>query len=753
MNMRLNKVFSKSLLLLSLTGLLLSCQPNTTNTTGGGGDSNDTAFIPDEVYVSEIEITKQPDRLTYVPNEERFDPTGMIVKATWSDGYVEENVPSTKYYFEPSGILTESDDKITIYYGDASTTLNIQTNLNLDLTIEQMPNKIDYTIGEVFDPTGLVLAYYNPDNNLKIAIKDYDISMVQYDKTPLELSDTAVTVTYEDKQIDIPITVRAESIQIELEDQTKVSYFGGTKPKTEILYDVETQKYYRANEEDITYDTYQEAYDAIYPHLTEASKAMLEFASGNDFIAYLDSEDRGFNVNVDIEEAGSYKVYLRGASNDLDNNPPTESYDMNISEKLKMTIDDEEIPISKNAILQGKKENEPNYHLFTNWYTAYLATIDLKEGSNTLTFTTFGDGTPTSDKISWKCYGQYDYILFEKTEKHTGEIEDLSIDYSRAKTAYHEGEVFSPVGLKVVAKYKDGYEEEIYDFTYPTEPLTRENSHIEIAYGDKKASIPLTIKKVTGLEISEGYRNTYVEGEVFDASNLVVKATFEDGVIDEDFKLYDLSVDNPLTTSSSTFTVTYFDIKVNGEITVNTEEKIQLIEFEDANYVSWTGNEISRKSSQNPTHWMLDYASGKDFLCGTNAGAVLTVKIHSSKARKANLTIRASSSFYKENPPKELFETKMNEIVDIMVNETDSIDLTDKVLPGKKAADPNGDRELFVYFADIDLGDIDLKAGSNIITFTFKNPNNYTNCFQKSDKETPQDACGQYDSLTLTLKD
>ena len=85
---------------------------------------------------------------------------------------------------------------------------------------------------------------------------------------------------------------------------------------------------------------------------------------------------------------------------------------------------------------------------------------------------------------------------------------------------------------------------------------------------------------------------------------------------------------------------------------------------------------------------MLSYASNNDFLCRTSAGDLLTVKVFSSKARTANLTIRASSSYFKENPPKEVIETKMNEIVDISVNDGQPIDLTNKVLPGKKAESP-----------------------------------------------------------------
>ena len=751
--MKLKKIIATSMLSIFLVGGLFSCNPSTEEDGNQwGGDGGDPVILPDDVYVSNIEITKQPDRLSYVPNEEKFDPTGMILKATWSDGYIEENVDHSKIYFEPSGILTEKDKEVTIFYGDATTTVQIDTDLNLELSIEQMPNKVEYTIGDTFDPTGLVLGYYNPDTGIKIPIDDYDISKIEYSDDPLTLDDTFITITYEDKTINIPINVRAESIQIELEDHTKVSYFGDARPKSQVLLDKDTNKYYIYNDKETLFDTYKEAFDESYKTMSEASKAMVEYASNNDFVAYLDSENRGFDVKVNVEETGDYKLYIRGASNDLNNNPPTESYDMNISEKLKINIGEETIPISENALLPGKTSPQPDFHLFTNWSTAYLATVHLEEGENIIKFTTIGAGDHIGN-VSWSCYGQYDYVLLEKTEKHEGEIESLSVDGSLANTTYYEGETFNPVNLKVTAKYKDGYIEEIHDFTFTKEPLTREDSSFTISYNGVETKLPLNIIKVKNIEVLQGYQANYTTGQEFDSSTLVVKATYEDGTTNEDFKLYTLKVDSPLTVNSKEFTVSYFDLEVKASLVVIEEATIQKIEFEDPLAVSWTGNEIYRKSSQDPNHWMLSYASNNDFLCRTSAGDVLTVKVFSSKARTANLTIRASSSYFKENPPKEVIETKMNEIVDISVNDGQPIDLTNKVLPGKKAESPSGDRELFVYFCDIDLGDIELKKGENLINFAFKNPNNYTNCFQKLDSVTPQDACGQYDSLTITFKD
>lgn len=152
---------NKKILLLTLPLIvnsifLVSCQQ--TNVSNNRVSSNTQKDV-DEVYVTSIEVTTPPTKTKYIPLEEAFDSKGMVVKATWSDGYIEEDVQSNKYYVEPSGILPEGIDHVTIHYGDASTIVNISTNGEKTLYIKQVPVKTDYIVGDIFDPTGLILGY------------------------------------------------------------------------------------------------------------------------------------------------------------------------------------------------------------------------------------------------------------------------------------------------------------------------------------------------------------------------------------------------------------------------------------------------------------------------------------------------------------------------------------------------------------------------------------------------------------------
>ena len=66
------------------------------------------------------------------------------------------------------------------------------------------------------------------------------------------------------------------------------------------------------------------------------------------------------------------------------------------------------------------------------------------------------------------------------------------------KTDYEEGEKFDPTGLKVVAVYQDGTEEELSDYTFaPAGALQPGDKEIVITYSEWKVSVPVTVNKKT----------------------------------------------------------------------------------------------------------------------------------------------------------------------------------------------------------------------------------------------------------------
>jgi len=103
-------------------------------------------------------------------------------------------------------------------------------------------------------------------------------------------------------------------------------------------------------------------------------------------------------------------------------------------------------------------------------------------------------------------------------DKPGGEVNNelLSIEIIEQpnKTTYIEGEEFDPTGIKLIAKYEDGREEEITDYTInPSGKLSLNDKKIEIIYEEngmvKKSYLEITVneKETTTSEQTPGQKD------------------------------------------------------------------------------------------------------------------------------------------------------------------------------------------------------------------------------------------------------
>lgn len=119
--------------------------------------------IPGGIELQSIAITAPPARTSYLAGE-AFDPTGMVVTATYSNG---ATLAATGYAVEPSGPLADGVTAVTVRYTEggrsAAATQPITVIHRLTgISIETPPAKTEYQAGEVFDPAGMaVLAAYS----------------------------------------------------------------------------------------------------------------------------------------------------------------------------------------------------------------------------------------------------------------------------------------------------------------------------------------------------------------------------------------------------------------------------------------------------------------------------------------------------------------------------------------------------------------------------------------------------------------
>ena len=164
-----------------------------------------------EKVLEKIEITTNPNKTAYEEGE-KFDKTGMVVTAVYSDNSKET---VTDYAYTPTGSLTKNDTKITITYKDKNATVTItvkeKTPPVVEKTLEKIevtknPNKTAYEEGEKFDKTGMVVTAIYSDSS-KETVTDY-----AYTPTgSLTANDKRVIITYKDKTATVTITVKEKT--------------------------------------------------------------------------------------------------------------------------------------------------------------------------------------------------------------------------------------------------------------------------------------------------------------------------------------------------------------------------------------------------------------------------------------------------------------------------------------------------------------------------------------------------------------
>ena len=115
-------------------------------------------------------------------------------------------------------------------------------------------------------------------------------------------------------------------------------------------------------------------------------------------------------------------------------------------------------------------------------------------------------------------------------------LASIEISNPPTKTAYKYGEVFSPAGMAVTARYTDGQSRTVTGYTYsPTGALKLSDTTITVSYteGDVTKTTTQAIKVAKALDriavTTPPNRTSYFSGEQFSAAGMVVTAYYTDG--------------------------------------------------------------------------------------------------------------------------------------------------------------------------------------------------------------------------------
>lgn len=110
------------------------------------------------VKLVSIAITTPPAKTTYVSGE-TFNPAGMVVTATYSNG---ATLKATGYSFSPDTALTDGTTSVTIEYTEGGVTKTAEQAITVvhrleSISITTKPTKTTYEYGDSFQSAGMVV--------------------------------------------------------------------------------------------------------------------------------------------------------------------------------------------------------------------------------------------------------------------------------------------------------------------------------------------------------------------------------------------------------------------------------------------------------------------------------------------------------------------------------------------------------------------------------------------------------------------
>lgn len=200
---------------------------NTNNGQTAAVSSPVIAVTASEVKPLSLAVLTMPAKLDYTVGE-RLDTTGLQLRQAFSDGHSE--TIGAGYTAEPTYLGTIGTQTITIRYGVFTCSFQVQVKeeeeVVLDLQVIDLPKKLDYTVGEWFDSTGMTLRV---DTNKG----SYDVS-TGYSCSPRTLEQEGrqtITVNYGSHSVTFTVNVaaaekRVESIAV-MRRPAKLSYTVG----------------------------------------------------------------------------------------------------------------------------------------------------------------------------------------------------------------------------------------------------------------------------------------------------------------------------------------------------------------------------------------------------------------------------------------------------------------------------------------------------------------------------------------------
>jgi len=412
--------------------------------------------------------------------------------------------------------------------GDSNSTSTSTSDVKAleSISITSMPTKTEYVEGEFFDRTGMVVTATYSDSTTS------NVVTYTVDKTAaLQLTDTMVTVTYQKKTATLNITITEAAPH---EYNTLLT-----------IENADTQTYrVEAEDCDTTECTLQVGCSDFFEETT--------LASGGQCLACIGTAGNIIKLPFELKEEATIKITSAMAKYEGD---------FDLFANVKFFMDDTEFTPVIDGQFGRKTDGSNDWY---NWTNIIMGTFDnLSAGVHNLELR-IEVGAPNID-----------YFDFEVSPADVS-LNSISIATEPTKKVYMVGEMFDATGMVVNANYSNETSKAITNYTYsPSGELQASDTEIVISYteGDITETIsqPITVKEAVLESIAVTTNPTKIDykvGEMFDATGMVVTATYSDATT-EAVSNYTIDKINELTVDDTIITISYQGVSTTLNITVS----------------------------------------------------------------------------------------------------------------------------------------------------------------------------------------
>lgn len=174
--------------------------------------------------IVKLNITKNPDKLSYYEGD-MLDLTGIIVEAVFANGQKIENF--TDYTVPADSLYVSSTALPCIKYGNVQANISVTAIAIQAIGVTKNPNRIIYTEGEIFDPTGIEITAFYTDETYRVI----EAGACIFPTEGLAKYDTKITIKYKNFscQLDVIVTDKVYAKSFDAVVLPKVNYISGEK--------------------------------------------------------------------------------------------------------------------------------------------------------------------------------------------------------------------------------------------------------------------------------------------------------------------------------------------------------------------------------------------------------------------------------------------------------------------------------------------------------------------------------------------